>query len=143
MTWRINSIALPIALFAMTTALLAHHYSAAVFDLSQKTILTGTLTSLDWRNPHVEFSVEPATDKGPAGAWKIETNGPAWFRDRNITREKFENAIGHSVTIQAVRAKDGSRWGLLQRITFPDATTLVLGDNPARLESTGTPAAGP
>ena len=123
-----SSIAVSVALLTATPALLAHHYSAAVFDLSQKVIVTGTLTSLDWRNPHIEFSVESAGDKEP-GAWKIESNGPTWFRSRNIGRATFENAIGHAVTIQAVRAKDGSRWGLLQRITFADGTTLAVSDN--------------
>jgi hypothetical protein len=122
-----GSIAISFALLAATPAL-AHHYSAAVFDMSQKVVLTGTLTTLDWRNPHIEFSVESTSEKDP-GAWKIETNGPAWFRSRNVDRTTFQNAIGHAVTIQAVRAKDGSRWGLLQRITFADGTTLAVGDN--------------
>jgi hypothetical protein len=136
-----SSIAVSIALLTVTPALLAHHYSAAVFDLSQKIVLTGTLTSLDWRNPHIEFSVESAGDKEPAGTWKIESNGPTWFRTRNIGRAAFENAIGQAVTIQAVRAKDGLRWGLLQQITFADGTTLVVSDNATQPESPGGPAA--
>ncbi len=137
---RTGSIVVSIALLTATPALLAHHYSAAVFDLSQKIVLTGTLTSLDWRNPHIEFSFESAVDKEPVGAWKIESNGPTWFRTRNISRGTFENAIGHAVTIQAVRAKDGSRWGLLQRITFADGTTLAVSDNATQPESPGGPA---
>jgi len=137
---RTGSIAVSIALLTATPALMAHHYSAAVFDVSQKIVLTGTLTSLDWRNPHIEFSVESASDKEP-GAWKIESNGPTWFRSRNIGRATFENAIGHAVTIQAVCAKDGSRWGLLQRITFADGTTLAVSDNANQPDSPGGPAA--
>ena len=140
---RTRLIAVSIALLTTTPALLAHHYSAAVFDLSRKVILTGTLTSVDWRNPHIEFAVQSADDKELAGVWKIESNGPNWFRTRNISRGTFENAIGRAVTIQAVRAKDGSRWGLLQRITFADGTTLAVGDNATQTESPGRPAAAP
>ena len=107
-------------------SLWAHHSFSAVFDLSKKITLTGTLTKLDWRNPHIEVFVEAKGDRGQAEAWVIEALPPSFFRTRNISKSDFEKAIGQPVTVEAVRARDGSLYGLMQQITFSGGKSVRL-----------------
>ena len=102
------------------------HHSAVLFDLSKTFTLTGTMTKIDWRNPHIAVFVDVKTDAGRVEAWEFETGAPSWFRGRNMTRSDFEKAIGQPVTVEAVRARDGSRYGYLYKITFADGTSVEL-----------------
>ena len=84
------------------------------------------MTKVDWRNPHVAVFVELKGDAGAVEAWEFETGAPSWFRGRNLGRADFEKAIGQRVTVEAVRAKDGTRYGYLYKMTFPDGNTVEL-----------------
>ena len=103
----------------------AHHSGRAVFDYSKALTLTGTLTKVDWRNPHIEISLEAKSDNGQVEIWVMEVAGPKWFRDRNVSRDEFETAIGHIVTVEGFRARDGSLHGYIERITFQDGHSIV------------------
>ena len=136
MNYRISSASAALAVLLAAGSLWAHHSFSAVFDLSKKFTVTGTLTKLDWRNPHIELSVEAKGNRGKAETWVIETTAPSFFKTRNVTKSDFEKAIGQTVTVEAVRAKDGSLYGLMQQITFPDGKSVKLpvlmpnADNP-------------
>ena len=110
--------------FAVLAALLAgsawaHHNMSALFDFNDRVTLTGTLTKMDWRNPHIQVFVD-AQRSGSVEAWSIEGPPPNFFRARDINREDISNAIGKSVTAEVSRARDGSRAGLLRTMTLPD-----------------------
>jgi hypothetical protein len=99
------------------TAVWAHHSPSAIFDMSKKITLTGTVTKVDWINPHIVVFMDA---KGAAGAmenWKFESNPPAWFRRLGVGRADFAKALGQSVTVECVRARDGSLYGYLQKNT--------------------------
>jgi hypothetical protein len=115
-----------LVLFLAATSLWAHHSFSAVYDVSKTLTLTGTLTKIDWRNPHAEATIETKDDRGHVEAWVIETMPPSWLRTRNVSKSDFEKAIGQTVTVEVVQAKDGSLSGLLQQITFPDGKSLRL-----------------
>ncbi len=103
----------------------AHHSGRAVFDFSKALTLTGTLTKVDWRNPHIEISLEAKSDHGQVEIWVMEIAGPKWFRDRNVSRDEFETAIGQIVTVEGSCARDGSRYGHVDKITFQDGHSIV------------------
>lgn len=102
------------------------HHSAVLFDLSKTFTLTGTLTKVDWRNPHVEIFVQTTIDEGSAQTWELETGAPSWFRNRHLSKTLLEQAIGQVVTVDGVLAKDGSRFGYLYRLAFADGTIWEL-----------------
>ena len=94
--------------------------------MSKRFTLTGMVTKVDWINPHIVVFMDA---KGAAGAtenWKFESNPPAWFRRVGVGRADFAKAIGQTITIEGVRARDGSLYGYLQKITFPDGNSLEL-----------------
>ena len=108
-----------------SVSLRAHH-SAVLFDLSKTFTLSGTMTKLDWRNPHIAVFVDVKTDAGGVEPWEFETGAPSWFRNRNMSRMDFEKAISQSVVVEAVRAKDGSRYGYLYKLTFSNGISVEL-----------------
>jgi len=107
----------------------AHHSFSAAFDLSSKFTVTGTLTKIDWRNPHIQLYVDVKNDTGQMEAWIIESMPPSFFRDRTVgSRADLDAAIGKALTIEGVRARDGSRSGIAEKITLPDGRSTVVFD---------------
>jgi len=112
-------------LILMAGSLRAHHSISAVFDRSQTITITGTLTKLDWRNPHMEFIVEAKADRGQVKAWVIQGASIRTFINQNITKSDFEQAIGKTLTVEAHPAKEGSEYGALAlKIVFPDGRSV-------------------
>ena len=97
----------------------AHHNMSALFDLNDRVTLTGTLSRIDWRNPHIELIVEATSDGVQVQTWSIEGPAPSFFRRRDVNKTDVEMAMGKTVTAEASRARDGSHTGLLRLITLP------------------------
>ena len=104
----------------------AHHNMSALFDFNDRVTVSGTLTRLDWRNPHIYVFVDgkTATGQAAAQAWSIECTPPSFFRAREINRTDIEAAIGKEVTAEVSRARDGSTAGLLRVMTLPDGKVV-------------------
>jgi hypothetical protein len=107
-------------------SLWAHHSPSAIFDMSKRFTLTGTVTKVDWINPHIVVFMDAKGTGGVMENWKFESNPPAWFRRLGVGRADFAKAIGQTITIEGVRARDGSLYGYLQKITFPEGNSLEL-----------------
>jgi uncharacterized protein DUF6152 len=104
----------------------AHHNMSAVYDFNDRVTLTGTLTKVDWRNPHMEIVIDAKRDAGEVESWKGEGPAPIFFKSRDIEKADFEKAIGKMMTIEVSRARDGSTSGLLRNITMPDGKMISL-----------------
>jgi hypothetical protein len=104
----------------------AHHSPSAEFDMTKRITLTGTLTSVDWINPHIKVAMEVKGEGGKVESWGFESNPPAWFRRVGVSRTDFTKAVGQTVKVEGVRSKDGTFYGYLQKIILPDGTSLEL-----------------
>ena len=118
-----------IAVFVFLVALLAagtawaHHNMTALFDFNDRVNISGTLSKVDWRNPHIQLIVD--TKSGDqVQSWSLEGPPPSFFRARDINRSDIESALGKTVTAEASRARDGSRAGLLRAMTLPDGKVV-------------------
>ena len=121
------SIVLGIMLVAGAAWAPAHHSMSAVFDFDQRFTRTGTLTELDWRNPHIYLFVEANSDQGRVETWSFGGPSPTFFRNSdNVGKDDFENAIGETVTVEASRARDGSLSGLIRILTLPEGKVVSL-----------------
>lgn len=98
----------------------AHHNMSALFDFSQRFTSTGTLTKVDWRNPHIYVFVDVKNDKGQVETWSFEGPSPGFFRQREVGKENFESSMQKSIKVEASRARDGSHSGLIREITLAD-----------------------
>ena len=116
-------VVLGITLLATTAS--AHHNMSGVFDFNDRLTLTGTLSKLDWRNPHIEIGVNVGKE-GEVEEWMAEGPAPIFFRSRDTSKADFEKAIGKSVKFEVSRARDGSHSGLLRNITLPDGKVVNL-----------------
>ena len=111
------------------SSLWAHHSPSAEFDMSKRITVSGTLTKVEWINPHITLAMEVKNESGKLETWSFESNPPAWFRRVGVNRNDLAKAIGQTVTAEGVRAKDGSPFGYMQKITMPDGTSLELASS--------------
>ncbi|MBI2189792.1 MAG: hypothetical protein HYU37_22150 [Acidobacteria bacterium] len=103
----------------------AHHSPSAIFDMTTRISVTGTLTKIDWINPHIVVTMDAKGSGGPEH-WTFESNPPSWYRSVGLARADFAKFIGQMVTVEGVRARDRSLFGYMQKITLPGGTTLEL-----------------
>lgn len=104
----------------------AHHSPSAIFDMSTRISVTGTLTKIDWINPHIVIAMDAKGGGGAIDHWTFESNPPSWYRSVGLARADFAKAIGQTVTVEGVRARDRTLFGYMQKITLPDGTSLEL-----------------
>jgi len=104
----------------------AHHSPSAIFDMGKRISVTGTLTKIDWINPHIVIAMEAKDNAGKVDRWTFESNPPSWYRSVGLSRADFAKAVGQTVTVEGVRAKDGTLYGYMQKIKLPDGTSLEL-----------------
>jgi hypothetical protein len=104
----------------------AHHSPSAIFDMGKRISITGTLAKIDWINPHIVIAIDAKGDAGKTDHWTFESNPPSWYRSVGLARADFAKAMGQTVTVEGVRAKDGSLFGYMQKIKLPDGTSLEL-----------------
>ncbi len=116
-----------LAALTLVGALSAHHSPSAIFDMSKKVVLKGTLTKVDWVNPHIGLAMDVSATGGQTDNWKLQSNPPSWFKNVNVSRSTFVAAVGQMVTVECVIARDGSHYGYMNKITFADGNSLELG----------------
>jgi uncharacterized protein DUF6152 len=115
------------AIIALAAAvpMLAHHSFAAEFDASKAVRLTGTLTKIEWTNPHSYFYIDVKDEKGQIANWACEGAGPGALSRRGFKRGDIK--IGDALVVDGYRAKDGSRLIDARRVTLPDGRNIYGG----------------
>jgi Family of unknown function (DUF6152) len=133
MIWRMRfriCAALTAAAALMTVgSAFAHHSFQAEFDISKPITLKGTVSKVEWVNPHVYVHLDVKDDKGVVSRWAFETLGPGRMRAEGMSKQTF--GIGKVVTLKGYAARDGSKnLGFLRQVTFDDGHTIEvwLGD---------------
>jgi len=115
---RIPGVFLIVFAVLLVSQIQAHHNMTAVFDFNDRVTFTGTLTSVDWRNPHTYFAVEVRGANGAIETWQSEGPAPSFFRIRDVGKPDFEASMGKTVTVEVSRARDKSRFGLIRTFTL-------------------------
>jgi len=112
---------------------IAHHSFAAQFDAEKPIELTGTVTKVEWRNPHAWFYIDVEGDDGNVANWGMELASPNLLMRKGWSRSSMK--VGDAVTVEGFLARDGSNTGNARVITL-NATgkTLSIGSGYARGE---------
>ena len=105
----------------------AHHSFAAEFDANAPIELTGTVTKIEWANPHAFFYVDVQNAKGEYENWALEMGSPNGLMRRGWTRDTLK--LGDSVTVTGSRAKDGSFKGNARSVTLSTGRRLFAGSS--------------
>ena len=103
----------------------AHHSFAAEFDGSRSLRLTGTITRIEWSNPHSYFFLDVKDDKGKVVNWGCEGAGPGALTRRGWKRGDVK--LGDTLIVDGYPAKDGSHLIDARRVTLPDGRTVSGG----------------
>lgn len=106
---------------------LAHHSFAAEFDADQPIELTGTVTKVDWMNPHTFFYIDVETEDGQYELWALELGSPNGLARRGWSRDSLK--IGDTVTVTGARARDGSLKGNARSVVLASGQQLFNGTN--------------
>lgn len=110
-----------------TLPLAAHNSFEAEYDFNKPLKLTGTVTKVEWMNPHARFYVDVMDDSGKVTNWNFEL-GPIVILVRQGWR-KDSLKPGDQVTVEGFQAKDGNALGNARRVTLPDGRRVFGGSS--------------
>jgi hypothetical protein len=125
---RTRLLALTLGLLVGTAPLLrAHHSFAAEYDSNQPVKVTGTVTRVDWQNPHIWFFVDVKDQQGKVTSWGFSGGPPGVLQRRGISRDSLK--AGDVVVVEGFRARDGSNNASGGKVTFPDGRSVFTASN--------------
>jgi hypothetical protein len=111
-----------IGVLIATVPVAAHHAFAAEFDLDKPVTLTGTVTRLEWTNPHIWIHMDLKEPNGKVVSWRAEGGAPnALYR---LGWKKGSLTVGQEVTVHGYLARDGSPTANANSIKLPDGTVF-------------------
>jgi hypothetical protein len=114
----------------------AHHSFAAEFDINKPVKLTGTVTAMEWINPHSWIHIDVKGPDGKVVSWMVEGGSPNILLRRGFTKKSLE--VGTVIVVDGYQAKSGEARANGANITFPDGKRLFLGgSNPDELPQAG------
>ena len=111
-----------VALFTGAAPVIAHHSFAAEFDADSPMDLTGTVTKVQWMNPHTIFYIDVETTAGDYENWAIEMGSPNGLMRRGWSRNSLR--IGDIVSVTGSRARDGSSKGNARKVVLSSGNQL-------------------
>jgi len=127
------AVAGSIALIVVATApIAAHHSFAAEFDAKQPVLFKGTVTKMEWINPHVWIHMNVTQPNGKTEAWMVEGGAPTVLFRRGFSKTSLQ--AGTQIVVDGYRAKDGTNKMNAREITLADGRKLFAGS-----DGTGTP----
>jgi len=101
---------------------LAHHSETAEYDTTKPVKVTGTISRVEWTNPHIWFYVDVKDENGTVTTWGFSAAPPGMLMRRGITKEQLK--IGAVVNVEGSRARDGSNNASGRRVTFADGRNV-------------------
>jgi hypothetical protein len=105
----------------------AHHAFAAEFDANKPVNFKGTVTKMEWTNPHTWLHVDVKQPDGTAVNWAIEAGTPNVLFRRGFTKESL--LPGTAIVLDGYQAKDGSHRANGRNLTLPNGKMLFLGSS--------------
>jgi len=127
MRYGVHMLVLSVAALVSGSPALAHHSFAAEYDSEKPIQITGSVTKVEWTNPHVHFYVDVKNDRGVVVNWNMELGPPLILRRLGWRQDSLK--IGDQVTIEGYLAKDGSNTANAKKVTLADGRSVFAGSS--------------
>ena len=115
------------ALLVAAVPVLAHHSFAAEFDAKKPVKLQGTVTKMEWINPHAWIYLDVKNTDGSVTNWMVEAGAPNALLRRGWNKQSLP--AGTEIIVEGYQAKDGAFRANGRDITFPDGKKLFVGSS--------------
>jgi hypothetical protein len=133
MRTKLSVVILGVGLLLAAVPVVAHHSFAAEFDAKKPVKLAGTVTKMEWINPHAWIHLDVKNADGSVTPWMVEAGAPNALLRRGWTKQSL--LAGTEIVVEGYQAKDGANRANGRDITFKDGKKLFVG-------SSGTGAPG-
>jgi hypothetical protein len=105
----------------------AHHSFAAEYDANKPVTLKGTVSKVEWMNPHARFYVDVRDEKGNVTNWNLELASPNVLVRNGWTRKSLN--VGDEVVVEGSAAKDGSKMANARVVKLADGRRVFAGSS--------------
>lgn len=134
-TSNLCALVVGVGMLSAAMPVLAHHAFGAEFDATKPIQLKGTVTRMEWINPHSWIHIDVKRPDGKVESWMIEGGPPNALLRRGFTKDSMP--VGAELLVDGFQAKDGSKRANGRDVTFTDGRKMFLGSS-----GTGAPADG-
>lgn len=119
----LNGMVVGAGLLLTSAPAFSHHSFAAEYDGNKPVSLTGTVTKVEWMNPHARFYVDVKDEQGGVTNWELELGSPNGLMRAGWNRNSLK--VGDVVTVKGSLAKDGSKLANARSVVLADGTQVL------------------
>ena len=124
---KLTVAAVGVGMLLAAVPMMAHHSFAAEYDANKPITITGTVTKLEWMNPHARFYVDVKEADGNLTHWNFELGAIPVLLKQGWRRDSLK--AGDQVTVEGSRAKDGSTTANARSVKLPDGRRVFGGSS--------------
>ena len=127
MKYKLGIAAACLAALLAVIPVYAHHPFSAEYDANKPVTLMGTVTKVDWENPHAHIYMDVQGDNGQTEHWTMELGSPSKLKTLGWNGDMVK--MGHQITVEGWKARDGSNRANANNITLADGKKMAAGSS--------------
>jgi hypothetical protein len=120
-------LAVSLVLLLSADPMTSHHSFTAEYDSAKLMQFTGTVTKVEWTNPHARFYLDVKDARGAVTNWNFELGSPIMLRKLGWRQDSLK--IGEQVSVEGYLAKDGAKMANARKITLADGRNVFAGSS--------------